>query len=351
MDFVIGGDCSNENISLTDASVQFADTIVSRTWYLDDATIGNGINAFSAPLTAGNHLVSLEATTADGCVTRTDSVLNILQSVTSSFTFPKDFGVPGDAITFTDGSSGASSTQWLLNGVVVNSDNAQESIVFSDAATHVVSLVANNDEGCSDTTSHEVLIAVPEGDLSISQLELVENGTIGSIILEIQNDGNIPVDNTRVRVELENQFSITEQVEELIGVGDSRLVGLNVGIPLTSSDLTFLCITLESQYEGFEDSDLDNNEECVTLEPRIVVESPAPNPVRDFTSIDVVLPQAGEIVWAIVDASGKVEQEETVNANEGLNRIPLDLRSLNVGTYFVRVSVGGNILYKRVIRI
>ncbi|MEP1094448.1 MAG: PKD domain-containing protein [Cyclobacteriaceae bacterium] len=351
VDFDVNGDCSNELVELADQSVILQDPIVSRAWSLNGNPVGNGAELVLESLPDNTYDIMLEVTTASGCVVNTTSSLVINQSPESSISAQKTFGVPGDVITFTNQSTGGSSYHWLFNGVSVSDNAVEETFTFPDAGTYQVSMVSDNDLGCSDTTTTNVLIAVPSVDLSVGQFEIVGTGSVGTIFLEIQNNSNLPIDNTEVSVELENQFAITEQITSVIDVGESELVNLSIGVPLNVDQLSYLCVTLNSQYKGFDDNNPLDNEKCIAIQPKVVVEAPFPNPVRDQVRVRVVTPEVGSATLTLLNSAGKVEIEKSVQTQEGLNNFFVDLKILTTGIYFIRVQTGEITSVQRIIKL
>ncbi|MEM7298047.1 MAG: PKD domain-containing protein, partial [Bacteroidota bacterium] len=318
-DFIIDGSCDNVIVNALDQSDEFNDPILSRRWMLDGQNVGNGGELFLPNLTSGSYDLSLELETGSGCIITSNQMLEINSSPTASFTFDKFFGVPGDMLTFTNTSSGSSSYQWLLDDSEISTSPTSQNFIFEEAGNFEISLISSNNLGCADTIKQDVTIAIPEVDLVIGGFELVEEGSTGKIFLEIENQSNLPIDVTEAQIELENQFTVTESIELLIGIGETRLVGLDIGIPLDLSQTAYFCVTLASQYEGYSDINPVNNEKCITIEPSIVIEDPFPNPVRDEFRLKLVTPSAGQVGIRVINSAGKLEMEESFDSISGLN--------------------------------
>jgi len=351
VDFDVNGDCSNELVELSDQSVVLQDPIVSREWSLDGTSVGNGAELVLESLPDNTYDIMLEVTTASGCVVNTSSSLVINQAPESSIFAEKTFGVPGDAITFTNQSTGGSSYHWLFNGVSVSDNAVEETFTFPDAGTYEISMVSGNDLGCSDTTTTSVLIAIPSVDLSVGQFEIVGTGNVGTIFLEIQNNSNLPIDNTEVSVQLEDQFSVTEQITSVIDVGESLLINLSIGVPLNVDQLSYLCVRVNSQYKGFDDNSPLDNEKCIAIQPKTVIEAPFPNPVRDQVRVRVVTPEESSATLTVLNAAGKVEIEKSVQTQAGLNNFFVDLKALTTGIYFIRIQAGEKNSVQRIIKL
>ena len=349
--FEVTGDCSNELIEIGDTSIESSDLIESRQWFLDGSPVGNDSDLFLESLVEGTYDLTLEVTTEAQCIVSHTDQLVINGTPISSFTYPKTYGVPGDVITFTNESLNGSTYQWLLNGTDVTTSEGEESITFEEAGTYEVSLIATTELNCSDTSSVEILIATPEVDLSIGQFELVENGTTGSIFLEVRNNSNLPIDVTEAVIELENQFSVTEQIILNVGIGDSKLVNLDIGIPLTTTSLSYLCVTLNSQYQGYPDITPVDNEKCVAIQPKVVVEELFPNPVRDEVRMKLVVPEPSTAKISLLNSSGKVESSVVQDFGPGLNNVFIDLQTKNPGIYFIQVVINGATTVRRIVKL
>ncbi|WP_425390384.1 PKD domain-containing protein [Ekhidna sp.] len=350
-DFDISGTCDNEILEATDLSQAFNDAIVSRTWLLDGEAVGNGSELFLNSLESGTYTLTLELQTAAGCVTSYSEPLEINNAPTASFTASKNHGLPNDRINFTNSSIGAVDYQWLLNGSQFGTSADAESITFSEVGTQVVSLVAQNSLGCIDTTSQEILIAIPEVDLAIGNLELVAEDNTGRIFLEVQNFSNLPIEITKAEITLEDQFKITEQIEQFVEIGETRLVSLNIGVPLTNSEPGYLCVNLVSEYVGYPDINPLDNEKCINIQPVIKVENPFPNPVTDRFRLKVVAPNGGDATLRLINSAGKIQIQKTYSATEGLNNFFVEMSTLDPGIYFVTVDISGTIFKRKVIKL
>lgn len=350
VDFTVVGECSNQIIEAQDQTPMSADPVVSRQWRLDGDPVGNGTDLFLEGLQEGTYTLSLELETAEGCVVSTNQLLEINSAPEASFASSRSFGLPGDRLTFTNTSSGAVSFQWLLDGNVLSVSDTEESIAFLEEGQFEVSLVAQNSLGCYDTISQEITIAVPVVDLSIGSFELVRENTTGKIFMEVVNSSNLPIEVTDVQIELENQFSVTEQILQFIDAGEASLVSLNVGIPLEIAEPAYFCVTLTSQYADYPDINPIDNEKCLTLQPLVQVENPFPNPTSDELRVKVIVPEDGRANVQLLAATGQVHIKEEMEISAGLTNLFFDLSDLDPGIYFVVVDVIGFEFRKKVVK-
>ncbi len=351
VNFAVNGECDNQLISALDQSIESSDPIVARRWMLDGANVGNGSQLVLPSLADDTYELSLELETQAGCIINASQTLEINDAPESSFTSSRTYGLPNDQIVFTNTSSGGISYEWLLDGEVRSSDPQSEAITFANPGTYNVSLVSQNSLGCNDTSTQEILIAVPEVDLAIGSFELVSENNVGRIFLEVQNFSNLPVELTEAQIVLENTFTVTEQILEFIDVGASSLVSLNVGIPLTVSEPAYFCVSLSSQYVNYPDIQPVNNEKCLTIEPVTRLEDPFPNPVTDQFRLKLVVSQESTANISLINSAGKVEIVNVQSVTEGLNNFFIDMSILNPGIYYVVVDVNGTTHKKKVIKL
>ncbi|MEQ8629778.1 PKD domain-containing protein [Ekhidna sp.] len=349
--FAVNGECDNQIIQVIDESTTSEDPVVSRRWMLDGANVGNGTELLLDEMEDGTYELGLELETEFGCVVNATQMLEINDAPESLFTSSRTYGIPGDQLTFTNTSTGGTSYQWLLDGALRSIESGSESITFPNPGEYIVGLVSENSLGCYDTTSQEILIAVPEVDLAIGSFELVNENNTGKIFMEIQNFSNLPVEITEAQLVLENEFRVSEQILEFIGVGESSLVSLNVGIPMTVSEPSYFCVKLISQYTAFDDINPVNNEKCLTIQPAVQVEDPFPNPVSDQFRLKVVVPDDGAATLRLINSAGKIHKENLFEATTGLNNFFVDMSTLNPGIYYVTVDVLGYTFKRKVIKL
>lgn len=348
--FSVEGSCSNELITLSDSSADFDDQIVSRSWMIDGESIGNGEQVLIEQLNAGTYSVELAVETEAGCLVSTIQEIVINPTPIASFSSSTTYGLPGNEITFTNTSSGGSAYQWLLNDVPFSNSVNEEVITFSEVGSHKVSLITSNSFGCTDTSNVQILIAIPVVDLVIGEFELIDENGIGKIFLDIQNLSNLPVEDINVIINLEDKLPVSERITQFIDIGETERVALNVGIPLTASKPSFICVNLVSQYAGYDDKNPLNNEKCITLDPAIQIESPFPNPVKDEFRLKVVLPEGASATVRLINSVGKMEQTKSYQLDAGLNNIFIDMLGLSTGIYFVSIDVLGTVTTYRLIK-
>ena len=354
INFSINGECDNQLIQVADESTETLDSIVSRRWLLNGQNVGNGEQLFLESLANNSYDLELEVETSSGCIVSGTQLLEINTAPESSFTSSRTYGIPNDALSFTNTSTGSVSHQWFLNNEIQSSDTPVENITFPNPGMHEVSLVTENSLGCYDTARQDILIAIPEVDLSIGSFELVEENGTGRIFLEVTNSSNLPIALTEAQITLENQFSVNEQIVAFVDIGETELVSLNIGIPLAVAEPSYFCVRLFSQYVDYPDINPLDDEKCLTIQPEVRVENPFPNPITDQLGqfrIKVVLPTNGVVDLTLVNSLGKVQKRKSFDAQNGLNNFFVEMDALPPGIYYLTLNALGTLHKRKVIKL
>jgi hypothetical protein len=175
------------------------------------------------------------------------------------------------------------------------------------------------------------------------------NDQFGTILLDVANNSNLPIEIFNFIISLENPFSVLEKVAVRIDPGQSSIVTLNTGIPIDQSSLSTLCVTVNTDYDEIDENEYDN-ESCLTVSPTIVFEPPYPNPAKDELTIKVILPDEEGVSIRLLNISGRIEIDRKFDKLEsGLNTFLLDLSRVGSGIYFLQIESGGHTNASRIV--
>ncbi|MBV6641652.1 MAG: PKD domain-containing protein, partial [Cyclobacteriaceae bacterium] len=349
-DFTILGQCNNEIIRLEDVSTSTTDPIASRRWFVDGTLIGQGASATITGYQSGTYTFTLEITTENGCVLTSDKTFEIAQTPVASFTASNDYGVPPFRLDFSNTSQMSSVNEWYVNDALITT-NPSPSIVFNDLGSQHVKLITYNSTGCADTAEMFINAIEPVVDLVVSDVQLVDGGNNYDIVLDVKNSSNLPIEAMSVNIELQNQFSVTEQVYQRINSGQESIVKLGTSVPKSSNAPAYLCISISSAYEE-PPANLINNEACITIQPKISFEPPYPNPATTETSLRYILPEGGEATIEVFDVGGNLEMLESYkDLPKGLNQFILNITNLDAGTYLVKFRYKGDVIVSKIIKL
>ncbi|MES2780527.1 MAG: PKD domain-containing protein [Bacteroidota bacterium] len=157
----------NDTLSCAPKTFTFTNTSILADNYIWRVNGNNTSVATSRPDTligtsGQSFVVGLIATTAFGC--RPDTAQKTLQTINNPnpiFTTSIDSGCGPLDVNFTNGSSGATSYQWILgNGISNNSIHTSSTYVASilNDSTYQVKLIAFNGPGCKDSLSKTIKV-------------------------------------------------------------------------------------------------------------------------------------------------------------------------------------------------
>ena len=346
--FVIDGNCNNSPTYLYDETVEGSHEIVSRRWFLNDQFLLNGPTGVVENYDVGEYEVKLEVITTEGCMHQSSSMINIYSSPSVEIIASNDFGVPPFELTFSSNSQNATSITWYRSGKSV-SNSSNTSITFLEEGVFDVCLVAVNDDGCIDSLCTTIESTLPEVDLIIESIELVEGNNGGQVFLDVLNASNLPIENFEVEILLEDDYSLIETVESRINTGEITPIKLDFNVPANSS-LDYMCVRINSFYDAVDQNELDN-EACVSLKEKEVFEPAFPNPATEFITQRSIIPQASDIHITLLDMSGQVQYEEHLGLQPaGLLTFTLDLFKFNAGTYFLIIEHENGLFRSRFVK-
>ncbi|MCW3124687.1 MAG: hypothetical protein JWO03_345 [Bacteroidetes bacterium] len=155
--------CTNPSHAAFTASASNAligDTIIftntstnatTHTWYSNGTQVSTAANPHLAFTAAGTYIIKLQVANADpNCISYFYDTIIISCATTASFTQSLYTINPGQSVTFTSTSTGATSWQWVIDGVVV-STTSSFSHVFATNGDYQVYLIARG-SSCTDTS-------------------------------------------------------------------------------------------------------------------------------------------------------------------------------------------------------
>ncbi len=339
--------CQNDFSLLADTTVTSEDSVLSRSWYVNDLLVGNGASYVHRFVDAGINNVTLTVNTASGCSYELNKQIEVLPAARAAFQTNTTFGVPGTAVSFENLSEESDSYEWYIDETQVTTEE-NLSRVFTAAGNYEVMLLAFSSEGCADTAAVDVLIRNPEIDLVIQEMTLVaQDDQFSSIVLSVRNNSNLPVDNLRFTVQVEDQLPTRDVVEGFLDIGGSRVIQLDAGVPNLAE---YICVEVSAVYDA-EDMSPADNESCFNNEPQAIFEPPFPNPARDETTVRTILPVAGDVTISLVNLSGKTEISETYpNLEAGLHAFPVVIAPYDAGMYFIKIEYAGTVEITRIIK-
>lgn len=153
--------CENTPTIFNDLSFISSGTITS--WLYDfGTTTSTDQNPEYTFASVGNFPVTLTVTSALGCTDDTTLILFINPAPTANFSLSPSLALVLEDVVFTDLSVGNGIGNWLWDFGDGEGDNNQNPIhSYSEGGDYVIYLVVTDANGCEDTTSRVVSIALP----------------------------------------------------------------------------------------------------------------------------------------------------------------------------------------------
>ena len=328
-----GGDTSGETIS-------------GYIWSFGD--VGTALEANPAFVfeEAGTYDVRLTVQTESGCTFTTSQPVTIGEAPVAEFTASATFGGAPLTVNFTHSADASTQYRWNFGGQGTSVE-PNPTFTFTELGTYPVTLTATNAVGCIDTFSQTITVVEPAQDIQLTDIEVLD-GPNGSqqLVLTLQNAGTLLVPGLSITVDLGDAASLQALVDEPLLPGQTLRYPLSfqlpVPVPNQSNALRYVCASVMVRDADFEETDLDNNRACVSLNQQLSVEAPFPNPATDEVQLSLILPQASPVALRMMNAQGQVLRQQTVaETQSGLNTFLIPVRGLPVGSYILQVMYRG----------
>jgi PKD repeat protein len=353
IDFGFTSACVNELTEFSDLSTSPDDPIISRKWDFAGQASANGPKAYYQFKQAGNYNVSLFLKTEKGCEISISKNVTINNSPVAAFSHSLSVGQLPVTVNFTNESNGATAYSWFVGDGVASVSNEQDiSQVFDKEGDYLVSLVAYNEFGCSDTTSTVVTVALPKVDLQLRSVNYTDTEGKLRFILNIANRGSIPQTDFLIEIVVDDRVTISEKYSGTVAPGKSVSHSLQFELVIANNPVEKVCIKLVPILKDaeFEFSPHDNTN-CLSFTEGFLVNNPYPNPVDDRLTFELILPEAGDAEITVLSMTGQpMFSEKYYTLKAGLTAVSLQMAHYTKGIYLLRVQSKGNEAVRRVVK-
>ncbi len=152
--------CGYSTLQFTNTSTSTSG-IASYSWNFGNGSIGNNATETQTYSTSGARNIKLIVTNVNGCVDSINKLvrINIWNFPTGNISGPLN-ACAGDSVLFTHNFNALDSVdhlQWQTDEGFSTTSN-QANVIFNTPGTHLVSLIAVNNNGCSDTLTKSIFI-------------------------------------------------------------------------------------------------------------------------------------------------------------------------------------------------
>ena len=332
--------CLGQVSQFQDTTSRQGDDIVGWQWNIDGETITTQIGMLDHIFQeTGTQMVSLTVTTANGCDQFISKSIVVNEVPNPRFETSIDFGATPLTVDFTNTTQDADLFQWTFQDPNDTRSSARDTtFIFDVLGDYNVTLEATNEFGCKQSVSKLIQVVVPDLEVELENVNLVEDNGNLKIVLSIVNNGTVTIDEMDILINL-GALQFVESFSGAIIPRQSNNYTLDFKIPnLTKEQLEFVCFELKPLNQYIE-SDTSNNEICVNFENRPLIFNPFPNPAKDQIRISLLIPETKKVDFSLINSRGESVLEKTVNdIPTGLNTITLETTGFNPGLYLLQVT-------------
>ena len=281
----------------------------------------------------------MDAHAQSGCIYSVTKTIAIVAPPHASFTTSADAGAAPLIVQFDNTSTGANSYLWHFHDQSNStSTTVSPSFTFNELGDYVVDLDATSVQGCIDMFSKIVHAVLPKVDASLTDLQFVRDPSSGLLqtLFVIDNEGNLPLSNPTIVVELSGTATLRENLNLVVLPGETSAQVLKYS--LLSAGLKYICLRVEVG----QDVNPSNDKECVSLDQETILFAPYPNPVNGELHFDWIATGDAPPQIAIFNAAGaKVFDQQLESGQPGLNQIRWDISNLGPGLYLALINYPG----------
>ncbi len=150
--------CGSLLVNFKDTSKVNSSTITSYNWTFGDGGSSAQQNSSHSYSSVGTYTVLLQVQAATGCSNTASVVVTTGQAISAQYTPAGGTYNVNQVIDFTNQSTGANTYVWSFGDNTTFSSVTNPTHSFNLSGNYVVTLVASNGHGCSDTSRYEFII-------------------------------------------------------------------------------------------------------------------------------------------------------------------------------------------------
>ncbi|MCZ6899137.1 MAG: T9SS type A sorting domain-containing protein, partial [Bacteroidetes bacterium] len=333
--------CVGQVSEFQDVTIRQGDDVIEWLWDINGDTVITQMGMLDYPFQeTGPQIISLTITTSNGCDQFVLKPLVVREVPNPGFETSIDFGAAPLTVVFTNTTPNAELFQWIFQDPNDTRSSARDTtFTFDVLGDYNVTLEATNEFGCKESSNKLIQVVVPDLEVELENVNLVEDNGNLKIVLSINNNGTVTIDEMDILINL-GVLKFVEAFSGTIIPLQSSNYTLDFKIPnLTKEQLEFVCFTLKPLNELYIENDTSNNEICLNFEDRPLIFNPFPNPAKDQIRISLLIPETKKVDFRLINSRGESVLEKTVNdIPTGLNTIILETPGFNPGLYLLQVT-------------
>jgi PKD repeat protein len=338
--------CAGTYIQFNDLSTVNNDVISKWVW-------SNGNNIFSVVQNpnyiftdSGSYPVKLYVETSAGCNATITKNVNVSSVPEAAFSFTPDYGIPPLTVEFSNQSINANIFNWDF-GDGYTTDVHSPNHIYSDTGLFVITMIATNNAGCSDTSKSNIYVIPFVADIAVTKTYVAENNSYMNFAADITNLGTINIREILMKVYISGGIEFSELWTGLLSPGKSMNYSFSAGFKTSPSmPREYICIKAEIPDYNPDYNNIDN-ENCTAIIENFHIAELYPNPVNNNFTADIVIPEDDVVTLNILTSTGsETNIFNTFNGKKGMNRFIVNANNLSNGVYALRVTYKGKTLVK-----
>ncbi|MFA5781415.1 MAG: PKD domain-containing protein, partial [Bacteroidales bacterium] len=327
------------------STVLAPDSIAQWLWnfgFAQTSTLQNPLVTFND---SGAYNVSLLVTSSEGCKDSVIHSINVFPAPVADFIPDEFYGVAPFTTTFINNSQNALNYFWNFGdtiGITSTSFSPSYTYTYEDTAGFTVTLVAYNQYNCTDTAYQVLYVTPTRADIAVTNVKAVKQNNYVTLSADIANYGTRKINKMELSARANGGTAFIEtwtDYNNTLDPGETMTYQFNAKYEILENQLTdYICAEAQIVNKNPDDNPA-NNEQCITFSNQFMVFEPYPTPTNDQVHIDFILPFSDNIEIGLYGAKGdKIKTIFSGIAEKGLNRLTVDISSLNLGVYYYRIS-------------
>lgn len=331
--------CKGQSYSFIDNS-NYANTLPAQwQWSISGANVGNQNPQSLTFHQSGLQQVRLIVTSADNCMDSVKTNVFIKNQPIASFTAtPQVSAPPLNTVLQYTGTPGVS-LAWDLGDNTTETGSAVTH-TYQQVGLYLVTLIATDANGCSDTATRTMNVVVPVFDVLLNNLVCTETNGYVQLQATVQNLSTVTITSMQLEGWIEGAQPALDNWQGELFIGNSLNYQTPYSLQLPSEGSMYCCLRIKDISGIISDTTL-NKTLCVSLQNAFTIFSPFPNPITGEFSMHIILPIADEAVITITDIQGKLIYEQAFSFTAGLHTLHMDASFLSAGVYAVAVYYRG----------
>ncbi len=349
-----GTACLNQPVIFS--SISQSQEPISRLLWSSEGNFYRGDSLILQFTDTGRREVRLALTTQSGCTDSTSVSFQVSAPPAASFSYNPLFGEAPLPVSFTNLSQGGNSFLWNFGEPNAFSTDVSPVYQYEQNGEFLVSLIAQSAAGCSDTFTETLRVFPTTLDLLLDDLSytVAERNGVREIAYSVRlsNIGTRLIIQAKLQAETAAGGSIAESWNGLLYPGQTTFYQFNSSFLQSAQQGSgWLCVEAPEVNFGSDDINTANNAVCRTLDNRIQLIGPYPNPgLGGPVYLDIILPREESLKLGLFQAAGQeVAPLSELRLPEGKTSIRLPAESLRSGLYVLKIVFRDEILIRKLL--